>query len=118
MNNYTVKLGEFNNVSANSPLDAAKETATWIKDSVDRLVFSVTDERTNEEFNVDLDDEETPVLELVNGSKELDIKITGSGSKKDILAALETFIKEIKAVKTDNEVYENATLICEIKSID
>lgn len=62
MANYTVTLEI--QVSANSPLEAAKEIAKWLKEDSDTYIYDVVnDDDANEKFTVDLsEDDEDAVL--------------------------------------------------------
>lgn len=50
---YTVSVG-FTGISANSPLEAAKEIAKWLLEGADEMVFDVENEATNKRVSVDL----------------------------------------------------------------
>jgi len=59
---YSVSIDGFDGIQADNPLKAAKEISSWLEDGV---IFTVTDEQTNESFTVDLsEDDEDAVLPL------------------------------------------------------
>ena len=62
MPNYTVTLEI--QINANSPLEAAKEIAKWLKEDSDTYIYDVVnDDDANEKFTVDLsEDDEDAVL--------------------------------------------------------
>lgn len=57
---YTVVL-KFEVIEGENPLDATKNALKWIKESAHKMIYEVTDEITDEKFDVDLDnDDVTP----------------------------------------------------------
>ncbi len=62
MGSYTVTLEI--QISANSPLEAAKTLAKWLKEDSDTYIYDVVnDDDTQEKFSVDLsEDDEDAVL--------------------------------------------------------
>lgn len=62
MANYTVTLEI--QISANSPLEATKTLAKWLKEDSDTYIYDVVnDDDANEKFTVDLsEDDEDAVL--------------------------------------------------------
>jgi hypothetical protein len=53
---YTVVL-KFESIEGDCPLSATKTALEWINKGVGSMIFEVTDEDTNIEYNVDLDDD-------------------------------------------------------------
>ena len=65
MAQYTVKLGMFSGVEADSPLEAAKTIANWILNDSFDYSYLVKNEETKECHSVDLScDDEDAVLPL------------------------------------------------------
>ena len=59
---YTLKVEI--QLNADSPLEASKKFAEWLRDDADGMVYDVIDEETKEKFTVDLSEEdENAVLE-------------------------------------------------------
>jgi hypothetical protein len=59
MKEYTVSIGGFSAIYADSPLEAAKQLMNTLKNiDLDSLVYDVVDEETKLEYSVDLSEEE------------------------------------------------------------
>lgn len=56
MPSFTVSI-TFEGIASNNPLEAVKTAVKWINEGVDKMVFDVTDEITNDKFTVDLNEE-------------------------------------------------------------
>lgn len=61
MKTFTVSL-EFNQIQAESPLEAAKEIKHWLRDPFSDYVYDVIDEDTNEKYSVDLDESDEDIV--------------------------------------------------------
>ncbi len=53
---YTVVL-KFEAIEGDCPLSATKTALEWISKGVDKMIFEVTDEDTEQKYDVDLDDD-------------------------------------------------------------
>lgn len=55
MKTFTISL-IFNQIQAETPLEAAKEIKQWLRDPLSEYVYDVIDEETMEHYSVDLDE--------------------------------------------------------------
>ena len=94
---YSISL-EFTDIQEENPLEAVKKIIGWIKDDgVDDMVFTVTNEQTDERHTVDMsEEEEDAVLPLTPDKATQDlVDMVLEQIKKDVASGDVTAIDEL-----------------------